>query len=143
MKAEGFAVRPYAHESQVGLDYAWCTGGLDGIPSGDYNGLPCYQCPAEWMLFQSGDGATAIDQPFKSDDESRNAGGRRSGANASAKHGDELRVTPVSATSGDGAGAADGAEPPPATPLATYANSSWGSAELVDQVVARGESGIK
>lgn len=49
MKAEGFSVRPYVHESQVGTAVGWCTGDEAATPSGDFIGLPCYQCPAEWL----------------------------------------------------------------------------------------------
>ena len=49
MKAAGFTVRPYVHESQVGSVYGWCTGDAATTPSRDYIGLPCYQCPAEWL----------------------------------------------------------------------------------------------
>ena len=49
MKAAGFTVRPYVKESQVGAAYGWCTGNAAATPSKDYIGLPCYQCPAEWL----------------------------------------------------------------------------------------------
>ena len=55
MKAEGFAVRPYKGESQVGSAYGWCTGNEAATPSGDYIGLPCYQCPAEWLNTDDGE----------------------------------------------------------------------------------------